>query len=98
VLEYVLEDIDLVLVMTVNPGFGGQQFLPATLPKIRRVREMIATAAHPIHLEVDGGITADTVGTVVEAGANALVAGTSVFGHEGGVREGVRALRAAAGR
>lgn len=96
VLQYVLEDIDLILVMTVNPGFGGQRFLPAMLPKIQRVHEMIAGAAHPIQLEVDGGIGAETAATVVEAGANVLVAGTSVFGHPGGVREGVRALRAAA--
>ena len=96
VLEYVLDDIDLVLVMTVNPGFGGQQFLPATLPKIRRVREMIAGAAHPIHLEVDGGITAESSFGVVEAGANVLVAGTSIFGHHAGVSEAIRELRAAA--
>lgn len=96
VLEYVLDDIDLVLVMTVNPGFGGQQFLPAMLPKIRRVREMIAGAAHPIHIEVDGGIGPDTASPVVSAGANVLVAGTSVFGHAAGAVEGINALRAAA--
>ena len=58
VLEYIMEDVDLILVMTVNPGFGGQAFLPAMLPKIARVRQMIENAAHPIHLEVDGGIAA----------------------------------------
>lgn len=98
VLEYVLDDVDLILVMTVNPGFGGQQFLPATLPKIERVREMIAGAAHPIHLEVDGGIAPDTAAAAVAAGANVLVAGTSIFGHSSGVSEGISALRAAASR
>lgn len=95
VLEYVLDDLDLILVMTVNPGFGGQAFLPATLPKIRRVREMIAAVPHPIHLEVDGGISVETIGAVTEAGATALVAGTAVYGYPGGVTAGVRALRAA---
>jgi len=95
-LEYVLDDLDLILVMTVNPGFGGQQFLPSMLPKIQRVRDMIARAAHPIHLEVDGGIGPDTAAAVVADGANVLVAGTSVFGHAGGVAGGIEALRAAA--
>jgi ribulose-phosphate 3-epimerase len=95
VLDYILDDVDLILVMTVNPGFGGQEFLPATLPKIRRVRELIASAAHPIHLEVDGGIGVHTAGAATEAGANVLVAGTSVYGHPEGVAAGVRELRAA---
>lgn len=95
-LEYVLDDLDLILVMTVNPGFGGQKFLPAMIPKIARVREMIATAAHPIHLEVDGGISAQTARAVTEAGANVLVAGTAIYDHSEGVADGVRALRAAA--
>jgi ribulose-phosphate 3-epimerase len=96
VLEYVMEDLDLILVMTVNPGFGGQSFLPSMLPKIRRVREMIARAAHPIHLQVDGGIDAATTGQVTAAGANVLVAGTSIYGHSGGVPEAIQLLRAAA--
>jgi ribulose-phosphate 3-epimerase len=94
VLEYVLGDVDLILVMTVNPGFGGQQFLPATLAKIRRVRDMIASVPNPIHLEVDGGIDESTAARVVEAGANVLVAGTSIFGHRSGAVDGIRALRA----
>lgn len=94
-LEYVLDDLDLVLIMTVNPGFGGQDFLPAMLPKIRRVREMLALASHPIHLEVDGGITASTAGLVVKQGANVLVAGTSIYHHPAGVPEGIRLLREA---
>jgi ribulose-phosphate 3-epimerase len=76
--EYVLDRIDLVLVMTVNPGFGGQRFIPATLEKIRRLRAM--TAGRGIHIQVDGGITAETAPSVVEAGADVLVAGSAVFG------------------
>ncbi|HLV80325.1 MAG TPA: ribulose-phosphate 3-epimerase [Chthonomonadaceae bacterium] len=98
VLEYVLGDLDLILVMTVNPGFGGQEFLPAVLPKIERVREMIASVPHPIHLEVDGGISTETTPAVTAAGANALVAGTAIYHHPEGVAAGVRALRAAAGK
>lgn len=77
-LEYVMDRLDLILVMTVNPGFGGQSFIPAMTPKIRRIRDMIGT--RPILLEVDGGITATTAPLVIEAGANVLVAGSSVFG------------------
>jgi len=96
VLEYVMDDLDLILVMTVNPGFGGQKFLPATLPKIERVRKMIAGASHPIHLEVDGGIDHETTTAAVAAGANVLVAGTSIFGHPEGVAKGIQVLRSAA--
>ncbi len=96
VLEYVLDDLDLILVMTVNPGFGGQEFLPAIVPKIARVRDMIARAPHPIHLEVDGGIAADTIGVTREAGANVFVAGTAIYHHPAGVAEGIRELRQAA--
>lgn len=78
VVEYVLDRIDLVLVMTVNPGFGGQRFLPSQLEKIRRLRAMIG--ARPITIQVDGGITPETAPLVIEAGATALVAGSAVFG------------------
>lgn len=78
VVAYVLDRIDLVLVMTVNPGFGGQKFIPATLEKIRRLRAM--TAGYDIRIEVDGGITPETAPLVIEAGATALVAGSAVFG------------------
>ena len=78
-LRYVLDDVDQILVMTVNPGFGAQAFLPATVPKIRRVRELIDRSGHAIDLEVDGGIAPETVRTVVEAGARVLVAGNAVF-------------------
>jgi ribulose-phosphate 3-epimerase len=77
-IEYVLDRLDLILVMTVNPGFGGQQFLPAQLDKIRRLRRMIGD--RPITIEVDGGITPETAPLVIQAGASALVAGSAVFG------------------
>ncbi|WP_027570922.1 ribulose-phosphate 3-epimerase [Bradyrhizobium sp. WSM1743] len=76
-IEYVLDRLDLVLVMTVNPGFGGQAFLESQLEKIRRIRSMIGD--RPIRLEVDGGITRDNAAAVAEAGADTLVAGSAVF-------------------
>ncbi|MEZ5922797.1 MAG: ribulose-phosphate 3-epimerase [Hyphomicrobiaceae bacterium] len=95
-IAHVLDRLDLVLVMTVNPGFGGQAFIPAMLDKIRRLKAMIGD--RPIDIEVDGGITAETAGAVAEAGANVLVAGTAVF--KGGSRQAYAAniapLRAAA--
>jgi len=90
----ILPYVDQVLVMTVEPGFGGQAFVPGSPDKIRRVRELA-----PDHdLEVDGGIDADTARLVVEAGANLLVAGSSVYGFKGGVAAGIAALREAADR
>lgn len=77
VLEYVMDKVDLILVMSVNPGFGGQSFIPAQLDKVRRIREMIGD--RPIELEVDGGVNVDTIGNVVAAGADVLVAGSAVF-------------------
>ena len=77
VIEYVLDMVDLVLVMTVNPGFGGQKFIPSGLEKIRRIKAM--TAGRDIDIEVDGGVTADNAGEIVAAGANWLVAGSAVF-------------------
>ncbi len=79
-LEYVLDDLDLILVMSVNPGFGGQAFLPSVLPKIERLRQLVEARGLSIDIEVDGGVTADTAPRVVAAGANALVAGSAVFG------------------
>ena len=92
-IEYVLDKVDLILVMTVNPGFGGQAFLPSQLPKIRAIREMIGD--RPIELEVDGGINAETAPLVVEAGANVIVAGSGVF-KDGAYAENIAAIRAAA--
>lgn len=77
VLEYVLDKLDLILVMSVNPGFGGQSFIPSQLDKIARIRKMIGD--RPIELEVDGGVTADNAHKVMAAGATALVAGSAVF-------------------
>ncbi len=77
VVEYVLDKVDLILVMTVNPGFGGQSFIESQLGKIQRIRRMIGD--RPIELEVDGGVNAKTIKSVVEAGADVLVAGSAVF-------------------
>ncbi len=76
-IEHVLDGVDLILVMTVNPGFGGQSFIPAQLEKIRRIRRLIGE--RPIELEVDGGVNAQTAPQVIAAGANVLVAGSAVF-------------------
>lgn len=95
-LDYILDDLDLILVMTVNPGFGGQEFLPQMLDKIVSVRERISRADHPIHLEVDGGISKETAGIVARAGANVLVAGTAIFGCWDGIASGIRTVREAA--
>jgi len=77
VLDYVLDKLDLILVMSVNPGFGGQSFIPSQLDKIARIRRLIGD--RPIDLEVDGGVTADNAASVIAAGANVLVAGSAVF-------------------
>lgn len=95
-LQEVLADIDLVLCMTVDPGFGGQAFIRSTLSKVERLRAMIAQRGARCDLEVDGGINSDTVSQAVHAGANVLVAGTAVFGHPAGVAAGIAHLRAAA--
>jgi len=93
VLEYVLDKVDLILVMSVNPGFGGQSFIPAQLDKIKRVRQMIGD--RPIELEVDGGVNTDTIADVVAAGADVLVAGSAVF-KGGDYAKTIGDLRAAA--
>ena len=93
--RYVLEDVDLILVMSVNPGFGGQKFLSSALPKLRALREMIDRAGLDVDLEVDGGISEATAESVVAAGARVLVAGSAVFGQKD--RAGaIAAIRAAA--
>jgi ribulose-phosphate 3-epimerase len=94
-IEHVLDLVDLVLVMSVNPGFGGQQFIPSAVEKIARLRAM--AAGRPIDIEVDGGITPETAPAVVRAGANALVAGSAVFkGGPGAYRTNIAAIRNAA--
>ena len=91
-----LDEFDMILVMTVEPGFGGQSFLPETMPKLRRAREAVDASGLDVWLEVDGGITVDTIGTAVEAGADVVVAGSAVYG--GDPAERIAALRAAAAR
>src|SRR5262249_46227036 len=98
VLEDILADVGLVLVMTVNPGFGGQQFIPTMRAKIRRVREMIERAQPACELEVDGGIDPHTAPLAVEAGANVLVAGSAVFHVREGVAAAMEQLRASLGK
>ena len=80
VLDNIIQDIDLVLLMSVNPGFGGQKFIPSTLKKIQDVKAMIDLQDKLIYLEVDGGINLDTIASVSEAGANVFVAGSAIFG------------------
>ncbi len=79
VIEHVLEDIDMVLLMTVNPGFGGQKFIHSVLPKIKQVAEMVKERNLEVEIEVDGGVNAETARLCVEAGANVLVAGSAVY-------------------
>jgi ribulose-phosphate 3-epimerase len=95
-IEHVIDLVDLILVMSVNPGFGGQKFIPDAVEKIRRLRAM--AGARPIDIEVDGGITPETAAAVVAAGANVLVAGTAVFrgGNPEAYRANIAALRNAA--
>ncbi|GAB4576148.1 MAG: ribulose-phosphate 3-epimerase [Anaerolineae bacterium] len=92
-IEHVYELLDQVLIMTVNPGFGGQAFIPATLEKIRAVRREVDARRLPIDVQVDGGIAPQTVAQVVQAGANVLVAGNAIFAAPDGVAAAIRALR-----
>ena len=96
-LQEILNDVDLVLCMTVNPGFGGQSFIQSTLGKIERLRAMIALHGAQCDLEVDGGIHTETAPLVVRAGANVLVAGSAVYDDPEGVAAGIARLRAAVG-
>ena len=95
-IEYVLDRLDLVLLMTVNPGFGGQAFIPGVVEKVRRVKAMIGD--RPIHIEIDGGVTRETAPLVAAAGADVLVAGSAVFqgGGEAAYKANMDAIRAAA--
>ena len=83
VLDWVLEDLDLVLLMSVNPGFGGQSFIPSALDKLRRVRERIDRSGKPIRLEIDGGVKADNIAEIAAAGADTFVAGSAIFNAPG---------------
>jgi len=95
-IEYVLDRLDLILIMTINPGFGGQAFIPSVVEKVRRVKALIGD--RPIDIEIDGGVTPETAPLVVAAGANVLVAGSAVF--KGGTKDAyaknISAIRAAA--
>lgn len=102
-MDHVMDRLDMVLLMSVNPGFGGQKFIPATLDKLREVRRRIdahiATGGQPIWLEVDGGVKIDNIGQIVAAGADTCVAGSAVFGApdaDGGYRSVMQGLRNAA--
>jgi len=98
VIEYVLDRLDLVLIMTVNPGFGGQAFIPAMVEKVRRIKALIGD--RPIDIEIDGGVSAETAPLVTAAGANVLVAGAAIFkgGSEAAYRANIEAIRTAADR
>jgi ribulose-phosphate 3-epimerase len=96
-LEEILPEVDLVLVMSVNPGFGGQKYIPASTAKIARLRAMLDTIGSQAELEVDGGINADTIAEVVEAGATVLVIGSAIFNQQAPIAENVRRLRAVLG-
>ena len=91
-IEYVLDLVDIVLLMTVDPGFGGQQFLPSMLPKIRALRRMCDERGLDPHIEVDGGLSGDNAWQVIEAGANAIVAGSAVF-HANDYARAIAAIR-----
>jgi len=94
-IEYVLDDLDLILIMSVNPGFGGQDFIPSVLPKIKRARRRIMKKGLQIEIAVDGGVTLETTPKIVEAGADVLVAGTAVFGKPD-LKRAIQELREAA--
>jgi ribulose-phosphate 3-epimerase len=94
-LSEVMALLDIILVMTVNPGFGGQRFLAETLPKIAQLRKMARTTGREIDIGVDGGIDRTTIGQVVEAGANVMIAGSSIFNDQHSIGDGIDTLRAA---
>ena len=96
-LDHLLDKIDLVLLMSVNPGFGGQSFIPSVLPKIRRVRELIDRSGREIRLEVDGGVKIENIGSIAEAGADTFVAGSAIFG-TADYRATIQAMRGQIGK
>ena len=98
VLEEIMEKLDLILVMTVNPGFGGQHFMEYPLKKVRQLREWVASRNPGCELEVDGGVDPKTAPQVVQAGGGVLVAGTAVFGHAQGAEAGIKSILRALGQ
>lgn len=95
-IEAILGGIDMILVMTVNPGYSGQTFLPEVLPKIKKVQELLQATNHEAYIQVDGGINETNLPLVLDSGANAIVAATSIFKHPDGIAAGIQALRRAA--
>jgi len=93
-LDYVMDKLDLILIMSVNPGFGGQKFIPGTLEKLRQARQRIEASGRTIRLEVDGGVTADNIGAIAAAGADTFVAGSAIF-HAKDYRAEIAAMRQA---
>ena len=92
-LDWTLDKIDLVLIMSVNPGFGGQKFIPSSLDKLREVRRRIDASGRDIWLEVDGGVTVDNIAEIARAGADTMVAGTAIF-KSGDYKSAIDAMRA----
>lgn len=95
-LDYVMDKLDMILLMSVNPGFGGQKFIPGTLEKLRQVRKRIDASGREIRLEVDGGVTADNIGVIAAAGADTFVAGSAIF-HAKDYRAEIAAMHKAIG-
>ena len=93
-LDYVMDKLDMILIMSVNPGFGGQKFIPTALEKLRQVRQRIDASGRPIRLEIDGGVTAQNIGAIAAAGADTFVAGSAIF-HAGDYRAEIAAMREA---
>jgi ribulose-phosphate 3-epimerase len=92
-LDHVIHKLDLILLMSVNPGFGGQKFIPSALPKLREARERIRASGREIRLEIDGGVKADNIGSIAAAGADTFVAGSAIFG-AGDYKATIKAMRA----
>jgi ribulose-phosphate 3-epimerase len=93
-LDYVMDKLDMILIMSVNPGFGGQKFIPTALDKLRQVRQRIDASGHAIRLEIDGGVTAQNIGAIAAAGADTFVAGSAIF-HAGDYQAEIAAMREA---
>jgi ribulose-phosphate 3-epimerase len=93
-LDHVMDKVDMILLMSVNPGFGGQKFIPAALPKLRLARARIDASGFPIRLEIDGGVNPDNIGAIAAAGADTFVAGSAIFGHAD-YRDVISRMRAA---
>ena len=91
-LEYVLQDVDMVLIMSVNPGFGGQKFIPQSLDKIKKLKQMIDAKNYNVDIQVDGGVSVDNIHDIVTAGANIVVAGSAIFGKDN-IQKSVSDLR-----